>query len=223
MSKNKIKQTTLNLDNSSEYLNHLVYDGARMRLNSIPSDFTELDRITGGWRPGELVIIASPPMMGNTAFMLSLTRNMAIDHRYGVALFSLEMSNQQLLKRMIVSEAEIDSDKIRTGKLENYEWKRLDDKIANLCEAPIFIDDTPALSDLEFFVKCRNLVCQHDIRVAFIDNLQLMTWARADEVKGSRQHEVSSILCSLKAIAKELNIPIIVLSQLKAGEKHSTG
>ena len=243
MSKNKIKQTTMNFDNSSEYLNHPVYDVARMRLNGIPSGFTELedyerklletkgittgfrelDRITGGWRPGELVIIASPPMMGTTAFMLSTASNIAIDHRYGVALFSLEMSKQQLFKRMMVVAAEIDSEKICAEKLEDYEMKRLETKIYYFVKSRSFIDDTPALSDLEFFVNCRKFVYQHGIRVAFIDYLQLMNLARADFVKGYRQHEVSSILCSLKGIAKELNIPIIVLSQLKAGEKHSTG
>ena len=192
-------------------------------VNCIPSGFRELDRIMGGWRPGELVIIASPPMMGKTAFMLSMASNIAIDHRYGVALFSLEMSKQQLFKRMMVVAAEIDSEIICAEELEDYERKRLETKIYYFVKSRSFIDDTPALSDLEFFVNCRKFVYQHDIRVAFIDYLQLMTLARADFVKDCRQHEVSNILCSLKGIAKELNIPIIVLSQLKAGEKHSTG
>ena len=213
MSKNKIKQTAMNFDNSSEYLNHPVSDGARMRLNGIPSGFTELDRITGGWRPGELVIIASPPMMGKTAFMLSTASNIAIDHRYGVALFSLEMSKQELFKRMMVAAMEIDSEKICAEKLEYSEMKRLETKIYYFVKSRSFIDDTLALSDLEFFVKCRQFVYQYGIRVAFIDYLQLMTLVRADFVKGCRQHEVSNILCSLKAIAKELNIPIIVFSR----------
>jgi len=176
---------------------------------SIPSGFTELDRITGGWQPGDLVIIASRPSMGKTAFAISMARNMAVDCGYGVALFSLEISAHQLLKRMIYSETELDASKIRTGKLEPYEQELFDDKVGKLTEASIFIDDTPALSTIEFREQCSKLVYKHNIRIAFIDYLQLM-----GDTRGNREQEVSNIMRSLKAIARELNITIIALSQL---------
>ena len=190
-------------------------------LSGIPSGFTKLDRITAGWQPTDLVIIAARPSMGKTAFVLSMARNMAVDHKCGVAVFSLEMSSQQLIKRMIVSETELDSDKIRTGNLDTDEWAHLETKIRKLTEAPVFIDDTPALSVFEFRTKCRRLVQQFGIRVAVIDYLQLMTWV--NDTKGNREQEVSNISRSLKAIAKELNIPIIALSQLNREVEKRTG
>ena len=190
-------------------------------LSGVPSGFTKLDRITAGWQPTDLVILAARPSMGKTAFVLSMARNMAVEHGCGVAVFSLEMSSQQLVKRMIVSETELESDKIRTGRLEPYEWEQLDVKIGKLIEAPVFIDDTPALSVFEFRAKCRRLVQQHGIRIAVIDYLQLMTWT--GDTKGNREQEVSNISRSLKAIAKELNIPVIALSQLNRGVENRTG
>ena len=187
----------------------------------VPSGYTRLDRITAGWQPTDLIIVAARPSMGKTAFVLSMARNMAVDHGCSVALFSLEMSAQQLGKRMIVSETELDSDKIRSGKLEPFEWEQLDAKIAKLIEAPVFIDDTPALSVFEFRAKCRRLVQRHGIRIAIIDYLQLMTWT--GDTKGNREQEVSNISRSLKAIAKELNIPIIALSQLNRSVENRTG
>ena len=181
-------------------------------LNGIPSGFTKLDRITAGWQPTDLIIIAARPSMGKTAFVLSMARNMAVDHNCGVAVFSLEMSSHQLVKRLIVSETEIDSEKIRVGNLDKDEWGQLETKIRRLTEAPVFIDDTPSISVFEFRTKCRRLVQQYGIRVAIIDYLQLMTWT--NDTKGNREQEVSNISRSLKAIAKELNIPIIALSQL---------
>jgi replicative DNA helicase len=189
-------------------------------LSGIPSGFTQLDRITAGWQPTDLIIVAARPSMGKTAFVLSMARNMAVDHKCGVALFSLEMSAQQLGKRMIVSETELNSDKIRSGKLDKYEWDQLDDKIAKLTGAPIFIDDTPALSVFEFRTKCRRLL-QKGVRIAIIDYLQLMTWT--GDTRGNREQEVSNISRSLKAIAKELNIPVIALSQLNRGVESRTG
>ena len=190
-------------------------------LSGVPSGFTKLDRITAGWQPTDLVIIAARPSMGKTAFVLSMARNMAVDHQCAVALFSLEMSSQQLIKRMIVSETEIESDKIRTGKLDKDEWVQLDSKIRKLTEASVFIDDTPALSVFEFRAKCRRLVQQHGIRIAIIDYLQLMTWT--SDTKGNREQEVSNISRSLKAIAKEMNIPVIALSQLNREVEKRTG
>jgi len=181
-------------------------------LLGIPSGYTKLDRITSGWQPTDLIIVAARPSMGKTAFVLSMARNMAVEHGCGVALFSLEMSAQQLVMRMIASETELDSNKIRTGKLAPFEWEQLDAKIGNLNNASIFIDDTPALSVFEFRAKCRRLVQQYNIKIAVIDYLQLMTWT--GDTKGNREQEVSNISRSLKAIAKELNIPVIALSQL---------
>jgi len=181
-------------------------------LSGIPSGFTQLDRITSGWQPTDLIIVGARPSMGKTAFVLSMARNMAVDHGCGVAVFSLEMSAKQLVTRMIISETELDSEKIRSGKLDKSEWEQLDAKIIKLIEAPLFIDETPALSVFEFRAKCRRLVQQQKVRIAVIDYLQLMTWG--GDTKGNREQEVSNISRSLKAIAKELNIPIIALSQL---------
>lgn len=190
-------------------------------LSGVPSGFTRLDRITAGWQPTDLIIVAARPSMGKTAFVLSMARNMAVDHKQGVALFSLEMSAQQLVKRMIISETELDSDKIRTGRLDTLEWEQLETKTRKLLEAPVFIDDTPALSVFEFRAKCRRLVQQNKACVAIIDYLQLMTWT--GDTKGNREQEVSNISRSLKSIAKELNIPIIALSQLNRGVESRTG
>jgi replicative DNA helicase len=181
-------------------------------LSGVPSGYTRLDRITSGWQKSDLVIIAARPSMGKTAFILSMTRNMAVEHNRGIAIFSLEMSSLQLVNRLIVSETELPHDKIRNGKLENYEWEQLDYKIKNLVDAPIFIDDTPAISVFELRAKCRRLKSQHDIQLVIIDYLQLMSGPA--ETKGNREQEVSTISRSLKALAKELDIPVIALSQL---------
>jgi len=181
-------------------------------LSGVPSGFTELDRMTSGWQPSDLIIVAARPSMGKTAFVLSMARNMSITHKASVAFFSLEMANLQLVNRLIVSESGLSSEKIRNGKLSPHEWTQLVVKIKDLSEAKIFIDDTPALSIFEFRAKCRRLKAQHDIGIIIIDYLQLMTGPT--DSKGSREQEVSTISRSLKAIAKELNVPIIALSQL---------
>lgn len=181
-------------------------------LSGVPSGFSELDRMTSGWQKSDLIIIAARPSMGKTAFVLSMAKKMAVDHKNAVAFFSLEMANLQLVNRLIVSESGISSEKIRNGKLDPHEWTQLVVKIKDLTEAKIFIDDTPALSIFEFRAKCRRLKAQHDIGVIVIDYLQLMTGPV--ETKGNREQEVSTISRSLKAIAKELNVPIIALSQL---------
>ena len=181
-------------------------------LSGVPSGFSELDRMTSGWQRSDLIIIAARPSMGKTAFVLSMARQMAVDHKTPVAFFSLEMSNIQLVNRLIVSESGIPSEKIRNGKLDPHEWTQLVVKIKDLSEAKIFIDDTPALSIFEFRAKCRRLKAQYDVGIIVIDYLQLMTGPV--ETKGNREQEVSTISRSLKAIAKELNVPIIALSQL---------
>lgn len=190
-------------------------------LSGVPSGFTALDRITSGWQKTDLIIVAARPSMGKTAFVLSMARNMAVDHNRTVAIFSLEMSSLQLVNRLISSETELGNDKLKTGRLENYEWEHLNRKISNLEKAPIFIDDTPALSIFEFRAKCRRLKMQHNVQVVIVDYLQLMT-AGSDN-RGSREQEVSTISRSLKAIAKELNIPILALSQLNRSVESREG
>jgi replicative DNA helicase len=189
-------------------------------LSGVPSGFTKLDRFTSGWQKSDLIIIAARPSMGKTALALSMARNIAVDHKRPIAIFSLEMSSIQLVNRLIVSETELPSDRIRNGRLEEYEWKQLDVKIKSLVEAPIFIDDTPAISIFELRAKCRRLKVQHQIEAVFVDYLQLMS-GPAD--KGSREQEVSNISRSLKAIAKELDIPIIALSQLNRSVELRSG
>ncbi|MBC7125533.1 MAG: DnaB-like helicase C-terminal domain-containing protein, partial [Bacteroidales bacterium] len=152
------------------------------------------------------------PSMGKTAFVLSMARNMAVEYEVPVAFFSLEMSNIQLVNRLIIAESGIPSEKIRNGKLSNDEWTQLTVKTKQLADAKIFIDDTPALSIFELRAKCRRLKAQHNIGIVIIDYLQLMTGPT--DTKGNREQEVSTISRSLKAIAKELDIPIIALSQL---------
>ncbi|SHJ25803.1 replicative DNA helicase [Tangfeifania diversioriginum] len=190
-------------------------------LSGVPSGFTAIDRITSGWQRTDLVIIAARPSMGKTAFVLSMARNMAVEHNKSVAVFSLEMSSIQLVNRLIAAETELGNDKLKTGRLENYEWEHLNRKISALENAPVFVDDTPALSIFEFRAKCRRLKMQHDIQVVIVDYLQLMT--AGTDGRGSREQEVSTISRSLKAIAKELDIPILALSQLNRSVESREG
>ncbi|MDD3878313.1 MAG: replicative DNA helicase, partial [Bacteroidales bacterium] len=181
-------------------------------LSGVPSGFSELDRVTSGWQNSDLIILAARPAMGKTAFVLSMARYMAVDRNIPVAFFSLEMSSLQLITRLIASEAEISAEKLRKGTLEEYEWQQLHSKIANISEAPLYIDDTPALSIFELKAKCRRLKSQYDIKAVFVDYLQLMS--TSGDNKGNREQEISSISRALKGMAKELNIPVIALSQL---------
>ncbi|WP_442892737.1 replicative DNA helicase [Emticicia sp. 17c] len=183
-------------------------------LTGVASGFTELDRITSGWQNTELVIIAARPAMGKTAFVVSAMRNAAVEWNTPVAIFSLEMSSTQLMLRMISAEAEIDSEKLRKGTLENHEWQQLHHRIDRLSKAPIYIDDTPALSVLELRAKCRRLKAQFDIGLVIIDYLQLMTAEVGGGKSGNREQEIATISRSLKNLAKEINVPVIALSQL---------
>jgi len=183
-------------------------------LTGVPSGFTALDRITSGWQPSDLVIIAARPGMGKTAFVVSALRNASVDFGHAVAIFSLEMSSVQLVNRMISAEAELESEKIKRGDLADYEWQQLIHKTKKLSESPIFIDDTPALSILELRAKCRRLVSQHGVKLIIIDYLQLMTGDSSKMGGGNREQEIASISRALKGIAKELNVPVIALSQL---------
>ncbi len=183
-------------------------------LTGVPSGFSALDRITSGWQNSDLVIIAARPGMGKTAFVVSAMRNAAVDFNQPVAIFSLEMSNVQLVNRLISAEAELESDKIKKGTLADYEWEQLVHKTAKLSNAPIFIDDTPALSILELRAKCRRLKAQHDVKLIIVDYLQLMTGESTRGNSGNREQEIASISRALKNIAKELNVPMLALSQL---------
>lgn len=183
-------------------------------LTGVGSGFTELDRLTAGWQKSDLVILAARPGMGKTAFTLALARNAAVDLDKPVAVFSLEMSSNQLVSRLISMETEIDSDKLRKGTLLEREWKHLTKNIDNLQKAPLFVDDTPAIGIFELRAKCRRLKAKHDIQMIMIDYLQLMTGSSEGKGGGNREQEISQISRSLKGIAKELNIPIIALSQL---------
>ena len=183
------------------------------QFSGLPSGFTGLDRITSGWQPSDLIIIAARPGMGKTAFVLTVARNIVVDYNSAVAVFSLEMSSVQLVTRLISAEAKLTGDKLRKGDLEPYEWEQLNSKINNLIDAPLFIDDTPSLSIFELRAKCRRLKAQHDIKLVIIDYIQLMS-AGLDRSGGNREQEISAISRSLKSLAKELNIPVIALSQL---------
>ena len=182
-------------------------------LTGVPSGMTDLDRLTNGWQKSDLIIIAARPAMGKTAFALSMCRNAAVRFKKGVAIFSLEMSDRQLVERMLSAEAEIPGDYIRKGNLSEQQWQHLYSKADNLSKAPIFIDDSSALSVLELRAKCRRLKAQHDIQLVVIDYLQLMK-GEANNKTGNREQEIAYISRSLKGLAKELDIPVIALAQL---------
>lgn len=180
-------------------------------VSGVPTGFTDLDRCTSGFQKSDMIVLAARPGMGKTAFVLSLARNTAVDFGHGVAVFSLEMASIQLVNRLISSETELSSEKLKKGTLVGHEWEQLNSKVSKLTTAPIYIDDTPALSVFELRAKCRRLKAQHDIQMVIIDYLQLMT---AGGDGGNREQEISTISRSIKSIAKELNVPIIALSQL---------
>ena len=189
-------------------------------LSGIPSGFTNLDRVTSGWQQSDLVICAARPGMGKTAFALTMARNIAVEHNTPIGFFSLEMSSEQLVNRLIASEAELGASKLRKGDLADHEMVQLHEKIKHLSEAPIFIDDTPALTIFELRAKARRLVKNHGVKIIMIDYLQLM---QAGGNSGNREQEISTISRSLKGIAKELKIPVIALSQVNRGVESRTG
>ncbi len=182
-------------------------------LSGIPSGFTKLDRLTSGWQESDLIIVAARPGMGKTALTLSMARNIAVNQDIPVAFFSLEMSSVQLITRLISSETGLSSEKLRTGKLEKHEWEQLNVKVKTLEKAPLFIDDTPSLSIFDLRAKARRLASQYGIKMIIIDYLQLMT-AGGSQKGGNREQEISTISRNLKALAKELSVPVIALSQL---------
>ena len=179
----------------------------------VPSGFPSIDRITQGWQASDLIILAARPSVGKTAFALNLARNAAVLHHMPVAFFSLEMSAIQLGKRLMTSESGLSADKIKGGvKLEAYEWEQLEYKLKSLAKAPLYIDDTPGIPVMEFRTKIKTLVKNKGVRLVFVDYLQLMQGPA--ELRGMREQEVAAISRTLKATAKELNVPIIALSQL---------
>lgn len=210
-----------NLKRSTETAQNLVIQakkriediGNKEGLSGIPSGFDRLDKLTSGWQPSDLIIVAARPGMGKTALTLSMARNMAVNANIPVAFFSLEMSSVQLITRLISSETGLSSEKLRTGRLEKHEWQQLNVKVKALEKAPLFIDDTPSLSIFDLRAKARRLASQHSIRLIIVDYLQLMT-AGSSQKGGNREQEISSISRNLKALAKELNVPVIALSQL---------
>ena len=210
-----------NLKRSAETAQNLVIQAKKKieeisnkeGLSGIPSGFDKVDKLTSGWQPSDLVIIAARPGMGKTALTLSMARNMAVNSNIPVAFFSLEMSSVQLITRLISSETGLSSEKLRTGRLEKHEWEQLNVKVKTLEKAPLFIDDTPSLSIFDLRAKARRLASQHKIKLIILDYLQLMT-AGSSQKGGNREQEISTISRNLKALAKELNVPVIALSQL---------
>lgn len=183
-------------------------------LTGVPTFFTELDRMTAGWQPSDLIIIAARPSMGKTALVLNMAQNAAVRANVPVAVFSLEMSKEQLVQRMLCSEAMVDQQRVRTGDLLDTDWPKLTRAVGPLSEASIFIDDTVAISLAELRSKARRLKLEHGLGLIVIDYLQLMSLGRRSE---SRQQEVAQISRGLKGIARELSVPVIALSQLNRG------
>jgi replicative DNA helicase len=207
-----------NYDNMRNLMSRAIHELQILKehkdgLTGVPSGFTALDRMTSGWQKSDLVIIAARPGMGKTAFVVSALRNAAVEFKIPVAIFSLEMASIQLVNRMISAEAELEGEKIKRGQLADHEWTQLVHKTNKLATAPIFIDDTPALSVLELRAKCRRLKAEHNVQLVVVDYLQLM---RGDQ-GGNREQEIASISRALKGIAKELNVPVLALSQLSRG------
>ncbi|TVQ90871.1 MAG: replicative DNA helicase [Bacteroidetes bacterium] len=198
-----VKQAIKQIENSRDQEGH---------ISGVPSGFSAIDRVTAGWQKSDLIILAARPGMGKTAFVLTMARNIAVDFKKPVAIFSLEMAGVQLVTRLISSESELAADKLKRGQLEQYEWEQLNAKLGNLTDAPLYIDDTPALSIFELRAKCRRLKAQHDIQLVIVDYLQLMSGST--DKGGNREQEISNISRSMKSLSKELNIPIIALSQL---------
>lgn len=181
-------------------------------LSGLSSGYHDLDKMTSGWQNSDLIIIAARPAMGKTAMVLSMCKNMAVNYGINVAIFSLEMSKLQLVNRLIQNVCEIEGEKIKSGRLSDTEWQQLMTRIKNLYAAPIYIDDSPGLNILELRTKARRLVREKNVQFIVIDYLQLMN---ASGMRfGSREQEVSMISRNLKELAKELNIPIVALSQL---------
>ena len=184
----------------------------KQHVTGVPTQFYDLDDKTAGLHGSELILVAARPAMGQTAFALNIATNAALRANVPVAIFSLEMSKDQLVNRMLCSEAMVDSNKVRTGKLDEEDWTKLAEAIGPLSEAGVYIDDTPGISVMEIRTKCRKLKMEKNIGLVVIDYLQLISGS--NKRNGSREQEISEISRSLKVLAKELNVPVIALSQL---------
>ena len=204
-----------------EAIKRMQVAATKQGSSGVATGFHSLDKITSGWQKSDLIIIAARPAMGKTAFVLSMAKNMGVDYNQPVAIFSLEMSNVQLVNRLIMNVCELEGEKVKNGQLTSEEWTKLDKDIKNLIDAPIYVDDTPSLSVFELRSKARRLVKEHNVQCLIIDYLQLMNASGMSF--GSREQEVSIISRSLKGLAKELDIPIIALSQLNRGVEGRTG
>jgi replicative DNA helicase len=189
-------------------------------VTGVPSGFRELDQKTAGFQPSDLIIVAGRPSMGKTAFCLNVAQYAAIEKKTPIAIFSLEMSKEQLVIRMLCSEARVEGTKLRTGFLIESDWPRLTLAAGNISEAPIFIDDSAALSVLELRAKARRLKAEHGLGMIVVDYLQLMKGRLRAE---SRQQEISEISRSLKALAKDLTVPVIAVSQLSRRTEERQG
>ncbi len=181
------------------------------QVTGVPTGFIELDRLTSGLQPSDLIVIAGRPSMGKTAFALNITQYAAIHAGVSSVIFSLESAKEQIVERMLCAEARVNSQKLRTGFLSEEDWSKLTDAAGVLAEAPIYIDDTPNISVMELRAKARRLKAEKDIKLVVVDYLQLMAGDRRIE---NRQQQISEISRSLKALAKELNVPVIAISQL---------
>ena len=193
-----------------------LYD-SKGGITGLSTGFKDLDRLTAGLQPSDLILIAARPSMGKTAFVLNIARNVAVKEKKAVAFFSLEMSKEQLVQRMLCSEAPIDAQRLRIGDLKDDDWKRLVVAAEKLSAAPIFIDDTPGVTVVEMRAKARRLKVEHDLKLIVIDYLQLMQGQSGSGRSENRQQEISEISRSLKGLARELNVPVIALSQLSRG------
>lgn len=182
-------------------------------ITGIPTGFKDLDKLMSGLQPSDLVLIAARPSMGKTAFVLNIAQHVAIREKKAVAFFSLEMSKEQLVQRMLCAEAAIDAQRLRIGELEENDWKKLVIAADRLASAPVFIDDTASITAVEMRAKCRRLKIEHDLQLVIIDYLQLMQGSGNNRGE-NRQQEISEISRSLKGLARELNVPVIALSQL---------
>lgn len=222
LSKSNMKKEFTQIDPVIKEAYDLLHKAAARKdgLSGLASGFDKLDAMTSGWQNSDLIIIAARPAMGKTAFVLSMARNIAIDNKVPLAMFSLEMSNVQLVNRLLVNVCEIPGEKIKSGQLLPYEWQQLDFKAQSMIGAPLYVDDTPSLSVFELRTKARRLVRDYGVQIIIIDYLQLMNASGMSY--NSRQEEVSTISRSLKGLAKELNIPIIALSQLNRSVENRT-
>lgn len=213
ISEQRMKKTFVTMNTAVHSTMELLESihGKHSGITGVPAGFTELDNITGGFQKSDLVIVAGRPSQGKTALVLSIARNASVTHNVPIGFFSLEMSTQQLVMRLICAEARVDAHSVRTGRLPEDEWRKLSTSVGRLYKAKIFIDDTPALGVLELRAKARRLKAEHNVGLIVVDYLQLMQGPRNVQ---SREQEISTISRSLKALAKELSIPVLALSQL---------